>query len=174
MLTKIKESYRLLLASKEFKHKGFLSGAFVTGNSETLEKEDWQLDFYNKETDTMTAYRVKKEAVEVDEDSSVFRDEEKNVDIEELDLSEIKKDYAAIKELLNTMLEGHRETAVKTSIILQKQNVPIWNIIYITKNFNLLNIKINAKDGSILEDRVINLLSFEKGDYQAPKEIVDS
>ncbi|GEM_PF-2126971 len=165
MLTKLKESYERLVSSKEFKNKGFLASAFLSCPVEDLEKSDWQLDFYDEKTDTMTAYTVH-DNITGEEDSEVFRDEEKKVEIEELKLDEIKIDFEKLKEKLDMMLEGHRETPLKITIILQKQHVPLWNILYITKNFNLLNIKLSASDGEILEDKLINLISFEKGDYK--------
>lgn len=160
MLTKIKESYKKILHSKDFKHKGFLCGAFLISDIENIENTPWQIDFYNKDTDTMISYTVEGE-IKASEDSKVFKEE--NSQIEELNLEDIKVDFDNLKQELNKILKNRKEEPVKISIILQKIKVPIWNLIYITKKFNLLNIKIDATSGTVLEEKIVSLLSFEKG-----------
>ena len=160
MLTKLKENYKDLLESKEFEHKGYLCGAFLICEIQELEKTPWQIDFYNTNNDTITTYLIK-DKIEVVNNSEVFKKDDMRV--EELKLDEIKVDFNTIKKKKQYILESHDEQAEKISIILQKQNIPIWNIIYITKRFNLLNIKINASSGELIEEKIIPLLSFEKG-----------
>lgn len=159
MLTKLKTAYKKLLESKEFKNEGILSGAFLMCDMENLDKTEWQLDFYNKESDRITTYNIGHK-IELTDNSEVFKDE--NMKIEELDLEEIKVNFEDIKEKLKEILEKRHEDAIKITIILQKQTFPIWNIIYITKKFNLLNIKINAINSDVIEEKAIPLLSFEK------------
>lgn len=161
MLEKIKASYERLLKSEEFKPEGFLCGAFIICNLEDLNKTHWQIDFYKKESDTMTTYLMA-EKIEKTNEAEVFKTE--NMKVEELKLDEIKKDYEDIEKKLKLLLEDKDEIPVKITIILQKQGVPIWNFIYITKKFNLVNIKIDGINGEVIEEKLVNLLSFEKGD----------
>src|SRR3989338_606310 len=127
MLTKLKESYERLIKSKEFEHKGFLCGAFLICDIEELDKTSWQLDFYNKEKDTITSYTMDK-TIEVKEDAAVFKEEK--TEVEELDIKQIKINFENIKKKLQHTLETKNETPVKITIIVQHQKVPIWNIIY--------------------------------------------
>ncbi len=160
MLAKIKNSYERLIKSEIFKHEGFLCGAFLMCDIKDLDKTDWQIDFYNKNKDTITTYLIGKE-IEATNESEVFKTEKMTV--EELDLKEVKMDFSDIQKKLQYILETKDEIAVKITIILQHQNIPIWNVIYITKKFNLLNIKMNATNGELIEEKLVNLLSFEKG-----------
>ena len=85
-----------------------------------------------------------------------------DTEIEELNLEEIKVDFKDIKEMLKNILDKYNEEASRITIIIQKQNIPVWNIIYITKKFNLINIRVNAIDNSLLEEKNVSLVSFEK------------
>ncbi len=163
MLTKLKEDYKRLLESKEFKNKGFLCGAFLICDINELERTPWQIDFYNTNNDTITTYLIEKD-IGIKENSEVFKKEDMKV--EELKLDEIKIDFETLKKKIQYILEMHDEQAEKITIILQTQEFPTWNIIYITRKFNLLNIKINAVDGKIIEEKIVPLLSFEKGNKQ--------
>jgi hypothetical protein len=58
--------------------------------------------------------------------------------------------------------EYKKENIVKTILILQKMEKTIWNINSITKTFNILNIKIDAATGDILEHEIKNPIAFKK------------
>ncbi len=160
MLSKLKTAYEKLIHSKEFKHEGFFCGAFIMCNSKELDNTDWQIDFYNNKRDTITTYLVGSK-IEVTDDSKVFKNEK--VDIEEIKLENIKVNFNDIKEELNKILKEKQEEPVKITIILQNQKIPIWNIIYITQKFNLLNVRIDAVTGILIDEKIVPLLSFENG-----------
>ncbi|MBS3152069.1 hypothetical protein J4230_01525 [Candidatus Woesearchaeota archaeon] len=160
MKNSIKESYEKLLASKEFKHKGFLCGAFLICDIEDINNTEWQIDFYNTESDTITTYLVSKK-IEITDNSKILKKED--VKIEKLNINEIKTSFEDIKNKIENILNKYKETAAKITVILQKQKIPMWNIIYITKKFNILNIKINAENGEVIEEKTVPLVSFERG-----------
>lgn len=162
MLSKLIENYKTLIKSDEFKNEGFFCGAFLICEIENLDKTDWQIDFYNPESDTMTTYLIGKE-IEVTDNSEVFKDD-KTRKIEEVKLKEVKTDMKDMKKELDKILKKYNETAEKITVILQNEKTPVWNIIYITKRFNIINIKINAVDGKVIEDKTMNILSFDKGE----------
>ena len=170
MLTKLKNAYKDLIHSQEFKNSGFLCGAFLMCNIEELEQTNWQLDFYNKESDTITSYFMEND-IKVAENSEIFKEEGK--EIEELKLEDVKTNFEDIKKQLDEILEKRNESVVKITIIVQKQIHPIWNILYITKKFNLLNIRINAIDGKLIDEKTVPLLSFEKGDNNNIRKIYE-
>ncbi|MBS3168181.1 hypothetical protein J4216_03595 [Candidatus Woesearchaeota archaeon] len=159
MLNKLKQELQRLKSSNIFQNKGFLAGCFLMSEIKNFQSIPWQLDFYIEETNRMTAYLMNQE-IEIIDNSEVFKKEE--MKIEELNLDEIKTEFTEAKELAEDVLLKHKEIPLKLTIILQKQNVPIWNFIYITKNFNLLNIKINALNSKIIEDKFVSLISFER------------
>ena len=159
MLTKLKNDYKRLLKSKEFNNNGFLCGAFLICELNNLEKTDWQIDFYDNDSNKITTY-IMNEYIQVVKNSEVLKKED--TEIEELNLEEIKVDFKDIKEMLKNILDKYNEEASRITIIIQKQNIPVWNIIYITKKFNLINIRVNAIDNSLLEEKNVSLVSFEK------------
>ena len=77
--------------------------------------------------------------------------------------NEIKTSFEDIKNKIENILNKYKETAARITVILQKQKIPMWNIIYITKKFNILNIKINAENGEVIEEKTVPLVSFERG-----------
>ena len=44
----LKKEYKRLVNSKEFKHKGFLSGAFIMSDIKSLDKSKWQISIIKK------------------------------------------------------------------------------------------------------------------------------
>ena len=53
------------------------------------------------------------------------------------------------------------EKITKEIIILQQKEVPYWNITYITSGLNVFNIKLNAIDGNIIEQKFENIMNFK-------------
>src|SRR3989344_5732788 len=114
----IKEQYNRLLNSKEFTGKGFFSGAFIMADKEEdLENTEWQLDFYEKEKDRITSYKMKEE-IEVIENSEIFKQE--NSQIEELNLNEVKVKLSDALKTAKEILEKDKEHWIKIIVILQK------------------------------------------------------
>jgi len=155
----LKKEYKRLVNSKEFKHKGFLSGAFIMSDIKSLDKSKWQIDFYNKKENKITTYLMD-EKIEVTDNSEVFKEE--NAEIKELDIEEIKENLEEALKLGKEFLEKEKETPIKVVIILQKEDSAVWNLSYITEKFNLINIKIDAVDGKLLKETTAPLLSFKK------------
>ena len=51
---------------------------------------------------------------------------------------------------------------MKEVVILQNLDVgQVWNITYITKSFQTLNIKIDAETGDVLEDKLHQIFSMD-------------
>ena len=155
------QTYKKLINSKEFQNKGFLSGFFISSTPENFHNEDWQIHFYEKDSDKMVTYVVGEKIIFLGE-SDIFK--EKNEEVEELNLDKIKIDLDSVIKKCEFLLKNHNEIATKIIIILQNHKVPIWNITYVTERFNMVNIKINAENGELIDDNVISLLSFGKVD----------
>ena len=158
MLT-IQESYQKLIKSKEFKKNGSLCSLFFTSDIDDIEKSSWQIDFYNKESDTITSYVVNKN-IEVNQDSEIFKEEATK--IEDFKIEDVKIDFREALKTAEDLLKKNKEEATKIIVMLQKQNNISWNISFITKIFNIINIRIDAVNGKILEEKKIPLLEFKK------------
>lgn len=150
-------------SSKEFKdykkdHKNaYLCSIFMT-ESQT------QLSFYSKKTKLVTSFKIKNNKVLlIGKDEKIFQKEKK--DLEELHLDKIKVDSTKAEELVNNLLKEKYpdETPKKEIIILQIINSKVvWNITKITSTFNIINIKIDASSGDILEDKMESVLNFKQ------------
>lgn len=160
MLSKIKNSLKELKQTKKFKDweenhlSSYLTSVFFV--------DDLQFGFYNPERDTMTSFKIEKEKINIVEEEKIFRKEKSK--LKELKLEEIKFDFeAAIKVIEKLIGEKYKgEEKQKAIVILQVLENPTWNITYLTKGFNILNVKINAISGKILEEKIQSAISFKQ------------
>lgn len=155
----LKKEYKRLLQSEVFNKKGFFCSAFIMSEYKELKNSVWQLDFFDSKENRITSYLMEKE-IKIADKLEVFKEE--STSIEKLDLPEIKISLDKSLEIANKTLEKTKETPTKTIIILQQLSKPLWNISFVTTSFNLVNTKINAINGSILEHTSSSLLSFKK------------
>ena len=159
MLNKCKEDYEKIINSKKFNKKLFLVNLFLMCPPKDIKNLKFQLDFYNPEKDTLTSYIVNGNIRET-ENEKIFKEDKQ--ELEELTLEEIKFDFDNTIKICNEILKKYHETPDKIIILLQKIKTPVWNISYITGTFNLINIKIDAISGEIMEENKSSLLSFKK------------
>lgn len=150
----IKEAYNKLL--KKEKPNGFLCSVFVMCAPNETENLDWQLDFYNEKEDTINSYLIKENTIEkLNIESKPFKEENKKIN--KLNLDNVKIDY---KEALAIAEKENKESISKIIILLQNINTEVWNISFFTLSFNLINIKIDAKNKKILEKSNTPLIHF--------------
>lgn len=118
------------------------------------------VDFYSKKTKKITSFIIS-DKINLKEDE-IFQKEAK--DLEELKLEDIKISLEQATQKIENIKTKKipSEQVNKKIIILQQQIVPIWNLTYLTSSLNLLNIKINAINGDIIEEKLESLLSFKK------------
>ena len=146
-LEKIKKSKFLKYLFLEKDKDSYLASIFYS--------KDLQIDFYSPKQDKMTSFTIIDNKINL-EISEIFRKEK--TEIKELKLSEVKIDLEKAKEIVSSLL---KEETTKEIIILQNLNVPIWNLTYITKSMNLLNVKVNAISGEIVSKNIENILNFK-------------
>ncbi len=131
---------------KEFKKENpdsFLANVF-------LDKDGWQFNFsYDKK---MISFYLQEDVIKTEE-SEVY---EKNSQLEELKLKEIKIDLEKAENLIKA-----EEEITKKIIILQQKEVPLWNITYITSSMDVINVRINAISGEIIKQNTENILNFK-------------
>lgn len=153
MLKQIKDFLEKIKRSKEFKDwyeknkDSYLTSIF---HSKYL-----QVDFYSPKKDKMTSFTIIDNKINL-ETSEIFRKEK--TEIKELKLIEVKVDLEKAKKIISKLL---KEEATKEIIILQNLEVPVWNITYITKSMNILNVKVNAISGEIVSKNIENILNFK-------------
>jgi len=148
-----KQELKLIKESEEFKPDLYLCSIFIF-NDKT------QFDFYSKKTKLVTSFVVEGDKVNLLNRDKVFQKEKK--DLEELKLENVKIDLDKATEIVNNSVKKHNETTTKKIIILQQNQIPLWNISAITSTFNIINIKINAETGEVLGEIKESILNFKK------------
>ena len=145
-----KEALSKLEASFEFKEwresnpQPFLAH-FFTQLDQNYVQGDWEIGFYNKETDKITTFVVG-DSILVKPEDEVFKKEEHHV--KEFNVDEVKTDLSeAIKTFKQCQEQKYPgQFPMKVFVILQELSEGlVWNITSATKTFSALNIKISAK-----------------------------
>ncbi len=155
MISLLKEFLKELKDSKEFKifkDKNPLS----YNTSASYIDNNWQIDFYNPETDKITSF-IKKDNEILSQESEVFRKEKK--EIPELKIEDIKIDLPQVEELMSKKYQDKPKNKI---IILQQKEAPFWNITYLTTKIDIINTKIDAITGEIIDESVESGLSLIK------------
>ena len=139
--------------------------AYLSSFFKIIEGQDvdwWQLDFYYPKGDTITSFVVDDKVKLATKDSAVFKKPEDAV--QALDLTSVSID---IKKALHVAQELQKEKyntekPSKTIVLLQTITRTMWNISFLTNNFKLVNIRVDAKTGDVLEDSIVPLFDWGK------------
>ncbi|MBW2981796.1 hypothetical protein KY343_02845 [Candidatus Woesearchaeota archaeon] len=160
-----KDALKVLEKSSEFKNwkkknpNTYLSyGFYVIENIDV----NWKIGYYDNKKDKLTSFDVGSK-IKIEPDEEVFKKKEKKV--EKLDLNDIKLDIGDAISIAQGLQEEEYATEKPTKIIaiLQKIDVgQVWNITYLTQNFNTLNFKIKTETGRVLEKKLTSLMEFKK------------
>lgn len=155
MIEKIKEFLEELKDNEKF--KGFKDKNQLAYNTSVcLIDNQLSVDYYDPNSDKITSFTKQKDEI-LSQESEVFRQEKK--EIEELQINKIKIDQKKAEEIINGK---YKDEATKKIFILQQITVPIWNITYLTSKLDILNVKLNAISGEIIEEKIESALNFQK------------
>ncbi|MEK6835691.1 MAG: hypothetical protein AABX55_01595 [Nanoarchaeota archaeon] len=154
------KSFKKLINSNQFKtwktkHKNaYLCSCFMITDKD--KGTGWQFDYYLPRINRITSFNVENNIL-VQENQKIFEKAKKKLN--KLNLEEAK---FSLDKALDIVNKKHKDkTFMKKIIILQKLNFLIWNISLLTNDFNLINIKINAVNGNIVEETSASLLQFK-------------
>ena len=140
----------------------YLSYAFKI--PQEMQKDEWQLGFYNSDNDRITTFVVLNGNVSIRPEEEIFKREETKINPIAIDKVKTSFDDAIKKadEFQNKSFPKDR--SVKTIVILQNiaELGNIWNITYVTEAFNTLNMKIDASNGKILEHNLTSIFDFRQ------------
>lgn len=159
MLTKLKHQLEKLTNSKEFGKEGYFCSAFIMADFKDLNSQNWQLDFYNDKKDKITSYVVEPVIKKINDESDVYKEEK--IKLNELKLDKDLIDFKKILDIANKELANSKEFPNKTIVVLQNDGkAVIWNLSFVTNNFNLINLRIEANSGKILDNKKVELLNW--------------
>ena len=147
-------------------YKAWLSdhpSSYLSSFFKIIEHQDvdwWQVDFYYPKGDTITSFVVDDKVKLATKDAAVFK--KPDTSVKALDLAMVKIDMAhalrAAQELQKEKYKGEKTS--KTVVLLQTLAQTFWNISFLTNSFKLVNIRIDAKTGDVLEDSIVPLFDF--------------
>ncbi len=137
--------------------------AYLSSFFKIIESQDvdwWQVDFYYPKGDTITSFVVDDKVKLATKDAAIFKKEKDTVPA--LDLTTVHVDVSkALHVAQDLQKEKYKtEKTSKTVVLLQNVRRTIWNISFLTSSFKLVNIRVDAKTGNVLEDSIVPLFDF--------------
>tara|TARA_Y100000310_G_scaffold344775_1_gene459430 strand:- start:13291 stop:13785 length:495 start_codon:yes stop_codon:yes gene_type:complete len=162
MLDELKNSIKKIEESKEFKsYKSKFPDSYLTAGFMIYDKLDnakWQIDFYNPNDKRVTPFELDN-GIKIYDSGEVLS---KSKQISKLRLTKVKINFEELMKICNKIKKKHGETENKTIVILQVLNdKEVWNLTYLTNSFNILNIKVDANKGDVIETKRESLMGFK-------------
>ena len=162
-LNKLKNNDIFIKFKKNNKNAYFSYAFKIIGDKDF---DGWQFGFYTKDNDKVTTFTVNEEKIEINKEEEVFK--KPSMSVNEINLDKIKLSLEEISEKVETFRKKTYPKELQEKIIVILQNLDdfgdIWNMTYITKAFNTLNIKISAENGKILQHKLSSIFDFKKED----------
>jgi hypothetical protein len=126
--------------------------------------EEWQIGYYDKDKNKITTFRIEKgKSIEKNPEADILK--EKNETINEVNLNNVK---ITLKEAI-MVADGYQqekypaEKPLKKIALIQHLKVgQVWNITFLTKSYNTLNIKIDSSTGKVVEHTLQRLFGTAK------------
>jgi len=164
MFDKLKKAVEELEHSEKFKEfkkenpEAYLASCVIilTGNN----LSEWQVDYYLPKKHKLATFIIREQADLKGEDE-IFQKEK--TEIKDLRLKDVKVDLDKAMKILEKLRKKKYsgEFTNKTIVILQVlEGKIVWNMTLITSTLKVINVKINAKTGRIISEKLENLLSF--------------
>ncbi len=158
----LKQEVERLHNSKEFKEwkkqnkQTYLVHGFIMlkGDKQTA----WQIGYYDKKADKVTAFFME-EKIKISPPADIFK---KQGILHKLDIDKIKINLDKALDIAEREQKKHKEIIAETIAILQNLDMgTVWNITYLTKSFNVINLKIDAINGKILHQNKTSFLQYK-------------
>ncbi len=125
----------------------------------------YDMGFFDFKKEVMSSFLIddKMEHAQVTETKEIFTKD--NQTIKPLDEERLKIGFKEAFEISHKVQKEKyaQHEPIKEVVILQNiAEGQVWNITYITKTFQTLNIKIDAETGNVVEDKLHQIFSFDK------------
>lgn len=165
----VKETIAKLREHKDFKdwHDKNKGAKFVHTFMmlESGKETGCDIGFYDFDKELMTSFLLDDDSnsVKITESKEVFAQDNQKIKPLEEELLKVNFDdaFETASELQKEKYKQH--VPMKEVVVLQNLDIgQVWNITFITKQFQTLNIKIDAETGKVLEDKLHAIFSFDK------------
>lgn len=146
------EASALFSAWKEKNPGYYLSNVFF---SESGPLDDWQVSYYDEATDRIVTFTV--EPLAHSEPQEVFKP---HGTVAPLEMKTVGVGLEEAHALATRILADNfaNEQVVRTIAILQRLDVPLYNFTFVTRSFNIINLKIDAASGLLKSQNVHSVL----------------
>ncbi len=159
----IQKEYNTLIHSDEYRTFNSVPNDFylvhIYKMMDAKVQSKMEFGFYSPEKDKMVIFETN--PAKKQDEEEVFKDSRL---INELNLSAVKvsmEDALSITE--KTRQEKYKsELIYKTIIILQNLGTQVWNITLVSLSFNIINIRIDAATGDVLDSNIHSIMSLGK------------
>lgn len=126
----------------------------------------WQIGFYEVKEDKIVTfvYNETSGIINREPESEVFK---KNDTVKKLVLDNVNIDYKEILVKVDSVQKEKYKGQEPIKIIMILQNFDgedIYNITYVTRAFKTLNIRIDAKSGDLVSDKIVSIFDFKGKD----------
>lgn len=124
-----------------------------------MDEKEVQVGYYSEKTDAMTTFVISAEITKT-EDKEIFRQEKK---IPALDINAVKITVQEAVQKIDAVQKQKYpiDTVAKKIIVLQTiNNIPMYNITFITATFKMINFRLDAATGDVLEEKVQPIMDF--------------
>ncbi len=156
------EAVKQVRAMPQFKHLPktcHLAHAFVMKENEG---EEWQIGYFCPDTDRMISFIVDEEVHQLPPAEVLKSD----IAIKTLDPANVKISAEEALAIAEKVRLDHYKASMPMKTFFLIQHLPegtVYNLTYVTRQFTTLNIKIDAKDGTVVKHSNEPLISFDKG-----------
>lgn len=149
---------------KESNKNSFLSYAFTTLESGSY--SEWQIGYYNEDTDKMTTFTFNREKIVISPEEEVFKKEKTKV--YGLDIKKVEISLEKAIEIAEKFTKKNLPAEQSLKVIITLQNIhevgQVWNMISMTKSLKIVNVKIDSVDGKILKHSITSAFDFAQKD----------
>ncbi len=161
MLKRLEETLKEIRKSKEFQEykrknkEAYLASALFIVEEGT--ENIWSADFYSPQKHLLTTFRMMGKKCERSQENEILQHEK--IVLKELKMSDVETSLAHAFEIASESLGKEKGIAMKKIIVVlqEQKGAPIWNLTYLTANLDLVNIKINARQSSLISSHKVPL-----------------
>ncbi|MFH1472325.1 MAG: hypothetical protein ABIF85_05475 [Nanoarchaeota archaeon] len=117
--------------------------------------EYWDLNYYNPKTGDITHIRASSDSLELKStDKPLKQKEPKKIDIKTvcIDIDETIKTAGVARDKI------YASAIQKIFVSLFSEEFAIWGITYILTNMKIVQIKIDARNGSVIDSKLIDFM----------------
>ena len=152
--------YKTLINSNNFKrwyvkHKdAYLSSCLLI--TDESNKGEWSFDFYLPKINRITTFGIG-ENININEDQEIFEQSKKK--LKKINLKDIKFNLDKVNSFIDKSFKNKK--FIKKIFVLQYLENLLWNITLLSLDFNITNVKLDAKNGKLLKQSTTSLLQFK-------------